>query len=53
MNTELIHQYAHTWRTFQAIVSDFSSDGWLHTGRGVITPGETVISHAAKYALLH
>lgn len=38
MNTELIHQYAHTWRTFQAIVSDFSSDGWLHTGRGVITP---------------
>jgi len=38
MNDELIQQYAHTWRTFEAIVNDFSPDAWLHTGRGLITP---------------
>ncbi len=38
MNNELIQQFAHTWRTFDAIVSDFDTNAWLHTGRGVITP---------------
>jgi len=38
MKTEVIKQYAHTWRTFAGIVRDFDGDAWLHTGRGVILP---------------
>jgi len=38
MKTEVIKQYAHTWRTFAGIVKDFDEDAWLHTGRGVILP---------------
>ena len=38
MNEELIQQFAHSWRTFDAIVNDFDPDAWLNTGRGVITP---------------
>jgi hypothetical protein len=38
MKTEVIKQYAHTWRTFAGIVRDFDSDDWLHTGRGIILP---------------
>ncbi len=38
MNDELVQQFAHSWRTFDAIVNDFYPDAWLHTGRGVITP---------------
>ncbi|MBN2002540.1 MAG: hypothetical protein JXA21_04220, partial [Anaerolineae bacterium] len=38
MKTEVIKQYAHTWRTFAGIVKDFDQDTWLHTGRGVIVP---------------
>ncbi|HSQ38742.1 MAG TPA: hypothetical protein VLM78_01165, partial [Anaerolineales bacterium] len=38
MKTEVIKQYAHTWRTFAGIVRDFDGDAWLHTGRGIILP---------------
>jgi len=38
MKTEVIKQYAHTWRTFAGIVKDFDQDAWSHTGRGVILP---------------
>lgn len=38
MNEELIHQYAHAWRTFTAIVNDFDFCAWQNTGRGLITP---------------
>ena len=38
MKTEVIKQYAHTWRTFAGIVKDFDQDAWFHTGRGVIVP---------------
>ncbi len=38
MKTEFIQQYAHTWRVFEGLVGDFDEAGWLHTGRGAITP---------------
>lgn len=38
MKTEVIEQYAHTWRTFAGIVEDFDDDAWLHTGKGIIIP---------------
>jgi uncharacterized damage-inducible protein DinB len=38
MNEELVHQFAHVWRTFTAIVNDFDLPAWQNTGRGVITP---------------
>jgi len=38
MKTEVIKQYAHTWRTFAGIVKDFDDDAWLHTGRGALLP---------------
>jgi hypothetical protein len=38
MKTEVIEQYAHTWRTFAGIVKDFDDNAWLHTGKGIIVP---------------
>lgn len=38
MKTEFIAQYEHTWRVFERLVNDFDADGWVHTGRGCITP---------------
>ena len=38
MKTEVIKQYAHTWRTFAGIVKDFDQNAWIHTGRGIILP---------------
>ncbi len=38
MKTEVINQYAHTWRTFAGIVKDFDDDAWLHTGKGIVVP---------------
>jgi len=38
MKTEVIKQYAHTWRLFAGIVKDFGQDAWIHTGRGVLLP---------------
>lgn len=38
MKTELINQFAHTWRIFEALVEDFDPETWIHTGRGPTTP---------------
>jgi hypothetical protein len=38
VKTEMIKQYAHTWRTFAGIVKDFDDDAWLHTGKGIVIP---------------
>lgn len=38
MKEELIRQYAHTWRVFAGIVSDFEPDAWTHPGCGTILP---------------
>ncbi len=39
MQSELIKQYGHIWRVFEGLVRDFRDEnGWLHTGRGAITP---------------
>ena len=38
VKTEVIKQYAHTWRTFAGIVKDFDDDAWLHTGKGIVIP---------------
>jgi uncharacterized damage-inducible protein DinB len=38
LNQEVIFQFAHVWRTFEAVVNEFDSDRWLLTGRGLITP---------------
>jgi len=35
---EFIHQYGHSWKVFERLVKDFDAEGWLQTGRGVITP---------------
>ena len=35
---EFIKQYAHAWRIFERVVTDFDADAWYQVGRGVITP---------------
>jgi hypothetical protein len=51
MKTEVIKQYAHTWRVFEGIVKDFDKDAWIHTGRGTTTPARTAfhILKGVKY----
>ncbi len=53
MNTELISQYAHIWRVFERLVSDFDDAAWLHTGRKATTPVRLSfhILKATKYYL--
>ncbi len=38
MKTELIDQYAHTWRVLAGVIRDFEPEAWKHTGRGRILP---------------
>ena len=38
MKTELIKQYAHSWRIFEGLVTDFDPDAWIHAGCGTLTP---------------
>jgi hypothetical protein len=38
LKTELINQYAHTWRMLAGIVADFDRETWLHFGCGTMTP---------------
>lgn len=47
MKTELVKQYAHTWRVFERLVKDFDQDAWIHTGRGAMTPAR-LASHVLK-----
>lgn len=42
MKTELIDQYAHTWRTLAGIVQDFDAETWLHYGCGAMTPARDI-----------
>ena len=53
MKTDFINQYAHTWRVFERLVSDFDADAWLHTGRKATTPARLSfhILKATKYYL--
>jgi hypothetical protein len=53
MKTELISQYAHTWRLFERLVTDFTDDAWIHTGRKTVTPARLAfhILQAVKYYL--
>jgi hypothetical protein len=38
MKTELVNQYAHTWRIFEGIIKDFDEKAWIHVGCGTNTP---------------
>ena len=53
MKNELIKQYEHTWRVFDALVREFDHDSWIHTGRGTTTPARIAfhILKGAKYYL--
>jgi len=53
MNTELMSQYAHIWRVFERLVSDFDDVSWLCTGRKATTPVRLSfhILKATKYYL--
>lgn len=51
MKTELVQQYAHTWRVFERLVKDFDPNAWMHTGRGAMTPARLAahVLKAVKY----
>ncbi len=51
MKTDLINQYAHTWRAFERLVGDFDPEAWLCAGRKPITPACLAfhILQATKY----
>jgi len=53
MNAELILQYAHTWRVFERLVTDFDDAAWIHAGRKATTPAKLSfhILKATKYYL--
>ncbi len=41
MKTEILKQYAHTWRVFEGIVKDFDERAWLYAGCGPNTAAGT------------
>jgi hypothetical protein len=50
-NDELMAQYAHIWRVFERLVTDFDDVAWLRTGRKTVTPARLSfhILKATKY----
>ncbi len=51
MKTEIINQYAHTWRVFEGIVKDFDDTSWFHAGCGTMSPASAAfhILKGVKY----
>jgi hypothetical protein len=51
LKTEVVKQYAHTWRVFERPVADFDADAWIGAGRGAVLPARLSlhILHSVKY----